>query len=179
MTNEMVGGQDEQNYDIGRDTRLEARVGAALLERGWTISAAESCTGGLVMHRLTNIPGSSAYVRGGVVTYSNEAKMALLDVREATLMAHGAVSAETAREMAEGALARFDADAAVSVTGIAGPGGGSPEKPVGLVYIGLALRGQPSQARRFQWHGDREANKAASADAVLEWLLDALQGREG
>lgn len=179
MTDQTAVGQDEQNYDIGRDSRLEARVGAALLERGWTVSAAESCTGGLVLHRLTNIPGCSTYIRGGVVSYSNEVKMALLGVREATLIAHGAVSAETAREMAEGALARFDADVAVSVTGIAGPGGGSAEKPVGLVYIGLALPGQPTQARRYQWHGDREANKAASADAALEWLLDALQGREG
>ena len=117
-------------------------------------------------------------MRGGIVSYSNEVKMAQLGVREETLMAHGAVSEETAREMADGVLARFGSDVAVSVTGIAGPGGGSAEKPVGLVYIGLALRAHPSQARRFMWHGDREANKAASADAALEWLLEALQGRE-
>ena len=116
--------------DTSMDQQLEARVGAALLARGWTVCAAESCTGGLIMHRLTNIAGSSAYVLGGVVSYSNAAKQKLLGVREATLIAHGAVSEETAAEMVTGVRALFDSDIAVSVTGIAGPGGGTPKNPL-------------------------------------------------
>src|SRR5215207_10419508 len=111
---------------------LEAQVGELLNARGWTICAAESCTGGLIAHRLTNIAGSSNYVLGGIVSYSNEAKQKLLGVHEATLIAHGAVSEETAAEMVQGVRAVFDADVAVSITGIAGPGGGTAEKPVGL-----------------------------------------------
>jgi nicotinamide-nucleotide amidase len=105
-------------------------------------TTAESCTGGLIIAALTDIPGSSAMVDRGFVTYSNEAKMEMLGVRAATLDAHGAVSAETAREMAEGALARSRADIALAVTGIAGPDGGSAEKPVGLVWFGVAHAGQ-------------------------------------
>lgn len=156
------------------DERIEALVGAALLAKGWTICAAESCTGGLIAHRLTNIAGSSAYVVGGVVSYSNAVKMKLLSVPEATLQAHGAVSEPTARAMAEGALRLFATDIAVSVTGIAGPGGGTPEKPVGLTYIGVAARGRDTIARRFVWHGDREANKASSADAALRLAYEVV-----
>src|SRR5690554_4951640 len=116
------------------DIRLEARVGAAFLERGWMFCGAESCTGGLLLHRLTNISGSSSYIAGGVVTYSYEAKQRLLGVKPETLNAHGAVSEETAIEMVEGALRLFDADVGVSITGIAGPTGGLPHKPVGLTY---------------------------------------------
>jgi PncC family amidohydrolase len=158
--------------------QVEARVGAILKARGWTVSAAESCTGGLVMHRLTNIAGSSAYVRGGIVSYSNEAKQKLLGVKEATLVAHGAVSEQTALEMVEGVQAIFDADLAVSITGIAGPGGGSPEKPVGLTYIGLIRRGQAAQVRKHIWRGDREAIKTASANGVLNWLLEIIAGAD-
>ncbi|MBC7814223.1 MAG: nicotinamide-nucleotide amidohydrolase family protein, partial [Burkholderiales bacterium] len=122
------------------DETLEVRIGAMLLERKLTIATAESCTGGLVAHRLTNISGSSAYVIGGVVSYSNEAKETLLRVKHETLLAHGAVSEETATEMALGALAQFDTDFAVSITGIAGPGGGTEQKPVGLTYIGLGRK---------------------------------------
>ena len=154
------------------DQRLEARLGAALRTLGWTISAAESCTGGLVMHRLTNIAGSSSYVQGGVVTYSNEAKHKLIGVRDETLMTYGAVSEQTAAEMAQGVRALFDTDLAVSITGIAGPGGGTPDKPVGLTYIGLARREQEPQVRRHVWDGDREANKQASAEAALAWVLE-------
>lgn len=157
------------------DERLEARVGAALNARGWTVCAAESCTGGLVMHLLTNIAGSSAYVLGGVVSYSNEMKQKLLGVREATLIAYGAVSEQTAAEMVEGVRGVFDADVAVSITGIAGPGGGTAEKPVGLTYIGLMLRGQAPQVRRHVWQGDREAVKRASAEAALGWILEAVE----
>ncbi|MBL8133673.1 MAG: CinA family protein [Anaerolineae bacterium] len=150
----------------------EARLGALLLALGWTVCTAESCTGGLVAHRLTNIAGSSAYVLGGVVTYSNAAKEKLIGVRRETLIAYGAVSEQTACEMAEGARALFDADLAVSITGIAGPGGGTPEKPVGLTYIGLAQRGAAAQARRHVWEFDRVGNKNASAEAALAWLLE-------
>jgi PncC family amidohydrolase len=161
---------------VMEDDRLEARVGAVLLGRGWTVCAAESCTGGLVMHRLTNVAGSSAYVLGGVVSYSNEAKKALLGVREETLVVYGAVSEETAAEMARGALQIFPANVAVSITGIAGPGGGTPQKPVGLTYIGLGVRegeGVTISVQRHVWSGDREAIKAASADAALRLILEA------
>lgn len=156
--------------------QLEVRVGEVLRARGWTVCAAESCTGGLIMHRLTNIAGSSAYVLGGVVSYSNEAKQKLIGVQEATLKAYGAVSEQTAAEMVVGVRALFDADIAVSVTGIAGPGGGTPDKPVGLTYIGLVWRDQASQVRRHVWSGDREAIKAASSDAALEWILQVAEG---
>jgi nicotinamide-nucleotide amidase len=156
---------------------LEVRVGAVLRARGWTVCAAESCTGGLIMHRLTNVAGSSAYVLGGVVSYSNEAKQKLIGVKEATLKAYGAVSEQTATEMVLGVRALFDADIAVSVTGIAGPGGGTPDKPVGLTYIGLVWRDQPPQVRRHIWRGDREAIKSASANAVLEWILQIGEGK--
>jgi PncC family amidohydrolase len=160
------------------DQSLEARVGAALSRRGWTVCAAESCTGGLVLHRLTNIAGSSAYVLGGVVTYSNEAKQKLIGVREATLIAYGAVSEQTAAEMAQGVRALFDTDIAVSVTGIAGPGGGTAEKPVGLTYIGLIQRGGAPEVRRHVWQGDRIAIKDASASAALAWILEAAEGAD-
>ena len=153
---------------------LSRRVGAALTERGVMVCAAESCTGGLILSTLTDCAGSSAYVAGGVVSYSNEAKMRLLGVCDETLMAHGAVSEATAAEMASGALALFSADYALSVTGIAGPGGGSLEKPVGLTYIGLAgSKGLLRVARRV-WAGDRIENKVASVEAALELLMGAL-----
>ena len=157
------------------DQLLEVRVGALLRARGWTVCAAESCTGGLIMHRLTNIAGSSAYVLGGVVSYSNEAKQKLIGVQEATLQAYGAVSAETATEMVLGVRGLFNADIAVSVTGIAGPGGGTPEKPVGLTFIGLVWRDHAPQVRRHVWRGDREAIKTASANAALEWILEVAE----
>lgn len=153
---------------------LEAQVGAALRERDLTMAAAESCTGGLLMHRLTNIPGSSAYLLGGVVAYSNQAKQALLKVKQGTLIAHGAVSAETAREMAAGARELFKVDYAVSITGIAGPDGGTAEKPVGLTYIGVAGPGGLLEAVRHVWEGDRLAVKNASAEAALALLLQAV-----
>ena len=151
------------------DDRLEAQVGAALLRRKWTIATAESCTGGLISHLLTNIPGSSAYVMGGVVTYSYESKVALLDVQWGTLDAHGAVSEEVAVEMARGARALFDVDLAVSVTGIAGPGGGTPEKPVGLAWFAAVVgrlpdRNEQQRADRRGHHGpDRGVRPAAAA----------------
>ncbi len=156
------------------DDRLEARVGVALRNKGWTVGAAESCTGGLVLHRLTNIAGSSDYVLGGVVAYSNQVKQALLKVKQGTLIAHGAVSEQTAGEMALGLKALLKVDVAVSITGIAGPGGGTPEKPVGLTYIGVAAPGDVLEVQRHIWSGDREAVKAASAETALQLILDTL-----
>ncbi|MCL2059624.1 MAG: nicotinamide-nucleotide amidohydrolase family protein [Oscillospiraceae bacterium] len=120
---------------------MEAAALAALKRRGLTLSLAESCTGGLMASRITDVPGSSEAFVSSAVTYSNESKMALLGVRAETLCSFGAVSAETAREMAEGARRVFGSDIAVSATGIAGPGGGSPEKPAGLVYLALSCAG--------------------------------------
>jgi PncC family amidohydrolase len=157
-----------------RDERLEARVGEALRAKGWTIGTAESCTGGLVAHRLTNIAGSSDYVLGGIVAYSNAVKQSLLRVRQGTLIAYGAVSEQVAAEMATGARAALAVDMAVSITGIAGPGGGTPEKPVGLTYIGLAGPNGLLIVQRHVWDGDREANKAASAEAALNLILGHL-----
>jgi PncC family amidohydrolase len=157
------------------DEGLEIEVGERLQAKGWRACTAESCTGGLVAHRLTNIPGSSAYVLGGVVAYANAIKVALLGVQEATLAAHGAVSAQTAEEMALGALARFGADVAVSITGIAGPGGGSAEKPVGLTYIAAATRSGVFRVERHVWAGERIAVKEQSADAALRLMMAAIE----
>lgn len=156
--------------------KLEQQVGEILATNGWTISTAESCTGGLVLHRLTNIPGSSAYVAGGVVAYSNQTKQALLGVKQGTLMAQGAVSEQTAREMALGARRLLKTDFAVSITGIAGPGGGTDEKPVGLTYIALAGPDDLLIAQRHIHDGDREAVKNASAEAALQLVLEAVSG---
>jgi PncC family amidohydrolase len=153
---------------------LEARVGELMMEKRWTIGAAESCTGGLVMHRLTNIAGSSEYVIGGVVAYSNQVKQALLQVRQGTLMAYGAVSEPVAGEMATGLRGLLHVDVAISVTGIAGPGGGTPQKPVGLTYIGVAGPNNVLVIRQHVWNGDREAIKAASAEAALALVLEVF-----
>ena len=149
---------------------LESRIGEVLRGRRLTLVTAESCTGGLIAHRLTNVSGSSAYFLGGIVSYSNEAKAQLLGVRQSTLEAHGAVSEATAIEMARGARRVFKADIAVSVTGIAGPGGGTPEKPVGLVWVGLSTP-EGDRAQKFIWDQDREGNKAESAAAALQIVL--------
>ena len=154
---------------------LSQRVGAALIARGSTVCAAESCTGGLILSILTDCAGSSAYVGGGVVSYSNEAKMRLLGVGEDTLIAHGAVSGEVAAEMARGALTLFGTDYALSVTGIAGPGGGTAEKPVGLTFIGLAGPDGLLRVEQYVWNRDRIGNKLASVEAAFKLLLEALQ----
>jgi PncC family amidohydrolase len=156
------------------DQRLEAQLGDILKAKQWTICTAESCTGGLIAHRLTNISGSSAYVLGGVVAYSNSIKQSLLHVRQGTLIAYGAVSEQVAGEMATGARAAFGATFAISVTGIAGPGGGTKEKPVGLTYIGLAGPDNLLIVNRHVWDGDREAVKNASAEAALKLVLDTV-----
>jgi PncC family amidohydrolase len=150
---------------------LAERLQRICLERSLTVAAGESCTGGLVADAITDISGSSAYFHGSIVAYANEAKMGLLDVPGEVLAAHGAVSAQVARAMAEGARGRLGATLAVGITGIAGPGGGSEEKPVGLTYVAVA---DPDgvEVRRFTWQGDRDANKVASAEAALELLIE-------
>jgi len=154
---------------------MEETVGALLRERGLTVATAESCTGGLVAHRLTNVPGSSAYVLGGVVAYANEAKRSLLDVAAATLEAHGAVSEQTAAEMAAGARRRLGADIVVSTTGIAGPDGGTAEKPVGTVCFGLASA-DDIVAARYQLWGTRDWVKLLASQVALEWVRRHLLG---
>ncbi len=154
------------------EIQLEVLVGEALKEKKWTVATAESCTGGLVMHRLTNVNGSSGYVQGGLVAYSYEAKTTLLKVKSETLLNHGAVSEETAIEMVRGVIDLLNVDCAVSITGIAGPGGGTEGKPVGLTYLAGATRTGGLISRHFIWGGDREMNKAYSAEAALQILLD-------
>jgi len=143
--------------------------------RGWHVGTAESCTGGLVAAALTAIAGSSDVVERGFVTYSNEAKSELLGVPPATIVAHGAVSAETAAAMAEGAIAHAPIDLAVSITGVAGPGGGSAEKPVGLVIFGLARRGGPCRIERHVFPGDRTAVRVAALGVALGLLAVAAK----
>ena len=141
--------------------------------RRWLIGVAESCTGGLVAAALTDIPGSSDVVDRGFVTYSDRAKAELLGVPVPVLVAHGAVSAETAAAMAQGVLAKSKVDLAVAVTGIAGPGGGSAEKPVGLVWFAVASRGREPRVERQNFAGDRGAVRAAATRRALELLADA------
>ena len=152
---------------------LAERLQGVALGRSLTVAVAESCTGGLVADAITDIAGSSGYFAGGVVSYSNAAKESLLGVPGPVLEAHGAVSAQVARAMAEGARSRFAADTAASVTGIAGPDGGSDEKPVGLTYVAVA-DADGVDVRRYLWSGDRTANKVSSAAAVLELLLERI-----
>ena len=154
------------------DAQLRAaaeRLGRALVKRGWQMATAESCTGGLVGHVITEVPKASDHYLGGVVSYSNAVKDELLGVPEELIDQVGAVSAEVAEAMAEGALSRFPvARAALSVTGIAGPDGGSDDKPVGLTYVGVAVRDGRAVVERHLWPYDRGGNKRASALAALE-----------
>jgi nicotinamide-nucleotide amidase len=150
---------------------LAEQLQGVCLGRGLTVALAESCTGGRIAATITDVAGSSGYFVGGVVPYSNEAKVAFLDVPESTLAAHGAVSAQVAKAMAIGARARFGADLAIGITGIAGPDGGSEEKPVGLTYIGLA-DAAGAEVRRFTFGGDRDANREAGTRSALEWLIE-------
>jgi nicotinamide-nucleotide amidase len=155
---------------------LAASVIDACRARSWRIATAESCTGGLVVAALTAIAGSSGTVERGFVTYSNEAKAELLGVPAATIAAHGAVSPETAAAMARGALARAPVDLTVSVTGVAGPGGGSAEKPVGLVLLGVARRDGTCRTERRIFQGDRSAIREAALLAALRLLLEEAKG---
>ena len=160
-------------YGEGSDS-LSSAIGKKLKAAGKTLAAAESCTGGLAAQLITEVPGSSAYFLGGAVTYSNAAKARLLGVKAATLKRYGAVSKECAREMAAGAQKVFKSDYAFSVTGIAGPDGGSPEKPVGLVYFGLAYPGGVKPFRR-QFRGGRPAVRACAANFILDELRKIIE----
>ena len=156
---------------------LENKIVRLLTERKQILSAAESCTGGYISHRLTNVPGASAVFTVGIVTYSNDAKQKFLGVRAETLAQHGAVSEAVAREMAEGALRAGRSDYSIAVTGIAGPAGGTPEKPVGTVFIGVASAGETRVFRRFN-PGERLAFKELTSQQALEQLA-ALIGELG
>lgn len=151
------------------ENQLEVSIGEWLLKKRLKLAVAESCTGGLLGYRLTTVAGSSDYFLGGVIAYANAVKMALLGVLPETLETWGAVSPQTALEMAEGVRRLTGATLGVSITGIAGPGSGTPLKPVGLVYIGLAAPGE-RRVWRYRWNGDRTANQTASAQAALEQL---------
>ena len=156
---------------------LAEAVLAACRARGWRLATAESCTGGLVAAALTAIAGASDVVECGFVTYSNAAKMELLGVPSETIAGHGAISAETAAAMARGAVTRAGVDLAVAITGVAGPGGGTPPKPVGLVYLGLARKDGAARVERRLFPGDRTQIRAAALTLALEMLQGEAQPR--
>jgi len=156
------------------DDSLESVTGRKLAERGMTLAVAESCTGGLVAHRITNVPGSSAYFTRGWVVYSNEAKVSELGIDPKLIEAHGAVSEEVAKAMALGALERSGASVAVATTGIAGPGGGTPEKPVGLVWFAVAVAGGEVRAHSRRFRGSREDIKWRSASEAINLVRTVL-----
>ncbi|MBP2314476.1 CinA family protein [Azospirillum soli] len=153
--------------------QLAASLIAEYEQTGYMVASAESCTGGLIAGALTDIAGSSTVVERGFVTYSNVAKSEMLGVPPSLIHAHGAVSAEVAVAMAVGALAKSKADVTVAVTGVAGPGGGSPEKPVGRVYIATAVRRGAAKHKEYTFPGDREAVRLATVQAALERLIAA------
>ncbi len=155
-------------------TTLAARVGQAARRRGVMIATAESCTGGAVAEAITRISGSSAWFERAFVTYTDTAKIEMLGVLPGTLTDFGAVSEAVAGQMAAGALAHSAADVAVAVTGIAGPTGGTPAKPVGLVWIAWTYRGGNPQCRRFLFRGDRAAIRRQSVEVALQGLIDLL-----
>ena len=163
---------DRQLYDLAAD------IGQALKARGWMLATAESCTGGWIGQCVTMVPGSSEWFERGFITYTNAAKIEMLGVRQVTLQAHGAVSEQTVREMADGALQRSHAQVAVSVSGVAGPGGGTPDKPVGMVCLGWAVRDGTCRTRTLGLDGDRDAIRRQSVIAALEGVRElALAGR--
>ena len=155
---------------------LEKKIGEILQERSLTLGLAESCTGGLVASRITDIPGSSAYFMAGFVTYSNQAKTKFLSVPDKIIARHGAVSNIVAERMAKGVRAAAGVDIGLSITGIAGPAGGSPEKPVGTVFIALATRKEVF-VRRFLFSGNRREVRKRSSEEALTMLLDYLEGK--
>jgi nicotinamide-nucleotide amidase len=155
--------------------RLEEEVGALLRQKGLTLGIVESASGGLISHLITNVPGSSDYYKGSVTAYSNEVKVRVVGVKEATINQYGAVSAEVAEEMAQGGKKILAADICLADTGIAGPSGAAPGKPVGLFFIGLA-HGAKTLTRKYNFKGDREQNKQSAAEAALGWLKEYLTG---
>jgi nicotinamide-nucleotide amidase len=157
----------------GRNRKIEAVVVHLLTQQKRTLALAESCTGGFIAHRITNVPGASAVFLGGVVSYASSAKEKFLGVRAKSLAAHGAVSEAVARAMALGARKKFGSDFAIAVTGIAGPGGGTPDKPVGTVFIALASAGGVA-VKKFLNAGGRTAFKQVTATQALAWLRQAV-----
>ncbi len=157
------------------DQNMEEGIGHLLLEKNLSISEAESCTGGLIGHRLTSVPGSSSYFHGGVVVYSNQSKVDLLRVDPRTLETHGAVSERTVEEMARGVKDRIKTDLGLAVTGIAGPDGGTRQKPVGTVHVGLAAR-KKTFSREYRFWGNRAQGKLNSSMMALDWVRRYLNG---
>ena len=153
---------------------IEVIIGRLLRKRGWMLSIAESCTGGLIGHRITNIPGSSDYFDGGVITYSNDAKRELLKVPEEVIRTYGAVSRQTAVAMAEGIRKLRGVEIGIGVTGIAGPAGGTAAKPVGLVYIALSSPVRV-ECKEFRFNGDREMIKLQASEAALNMIRRLLE----
>ncbi len=168
-TADEITGRLADNVVATAGSSIEQVVAKGLTERGLTLALAESCTGGFIGHRLTDVPGASDFLERGAVVYSNQAKQDFLGVKSSTLEKYGAVSAQTAREMALGIAERSGADLGLSVTGIAGPSGGSDEKPVGTVFLGLAYHGRV-RTKGYQFHGSRKMVKAQSAEMALNWL---------
>ena len=149
----------------------EERLGEVLTQRRRTIATVESCTGGGLAYRLTDVPGASAYYLGSVIAYDNRIKTEWVGVPESLFDRHGAVSAETATAMAEGGRTRFDTDLCLAITGIAGPDGGTPDKPVGTVFISAASRAE-TRTKRFEFAGDRGRVRQSAIDAALDMALD-------
>ncbi len=173
MQSEKAKCKDDKRRGLQRDRGSKEVVGELLLSHNKTIAGAESCTGGLVSHWLTNVPGSSRYFKGGVVAYGDDVKIRQIGVLPQTIERFGAVSVQTAREMAEGVRGLFAVDIGFSVTGICGPGGATEEKPIGLVDIGIATQaGTRTDERRFE--GSRIAIKTAASQAVLDMVRDEL-----
>ncbi|HEX2910633.1 MAG TPA: CinA family protein [Chloroflexia bacterium] len=164
----------QENRDTIAEKQLEKLLGDKLRERHLTLATAESCTGGLVGNRLTNVPGSSDYYMGGIISYDNRIKHGVLGVPTEILETVGAVSRECALAMAEGTRRVLETDLGISTTGIAGPGGGTPDKPVGLVYVALADGKGFNRCERYVWTADRVGNKELSAEAALRLLQDYL-----
>jgi nicotinamide-nucleotide amidase len=154
---------------------LEEEIGVLLRQKGLMLGVVESATGGLISHRITNVAGSSDYYKGSVTSYNNEVKSGVVGVKEATLNQYGAVSPQVAEEMARGGRKILSADICIADTGIAGPGGESAGKPVGLFYIGLS-HGERTYSRKHNFRGDREQNKQSAAESALNWLKEYLTG---
>jgi len=153
---------------------IEYEIGELLRQRGLTLGAVESATGGLISHLITNVPGSSDYFKGSVTAYANETKINVIGVKVETLKKYGSVSPQVAEEMAAGGRKALAVDICVADTGIAGPGGATPGKAVGLFYIGLAHKGG-AFSRQHEFHGTREQNKKSAAEAALSWLKEYLE----
>lgn len=154
---------------------LASKLGECLMAREMKLASAESCTGGWLAKIITDIPGSSSWFNGSIVTYSNEAKQQLLGVNAATLKEFGAVSGETVLEMTDGIFAHMDADIALSISGIAGPGGATRDKPLGLVWMSWGRKNKPVIAEFYQFDGDREAVRRQAVSAALEMLFKTLE----